>query len=280
MPSYAIKKGDTLWGLARQNNTSVNAIAKANGIKDPNKIKAGQRITLPGIIQKPTQPVNPKMHVLPYNPNNPDHAIKIEKLPGDGKPFDALQRINYGKAPKTTTPKGTVTKSPTGNVILNGSKNKSPNAKPSPPVDPAVQEAFQKQFQQGFEAWKAQSAKDVGEYTSRFDDFSEQFSGLQSQYDDRFSALERMMTEQKAFYEKQYEDMMNRFRYVSSVGAPNSANVNARDGIHLFNPDTGMQNGGVGSVAPMQPQLPTSNVSMNDALFNYINKNLWGGGGF
>lgn len=47
--NYVVKRGDTLWDLARQNNTTVNAIALANGLRDPSKIRAGQQLTIPTV---------------------------------------------------------------------------------------------------------------------------------------------------------------------------------------------------------------------------------------
>lgn len=44
---YKIKKGDTLWAIARDNGTTVDALAKANGISDPNLIYAGNVLTIP-----------------------------------------------------------------------------------------------------------------------------------------------------------------------------------------------------------------------------------------
>ena len=41
-----IKDGDSLGALAQKYNTSVNSIMQANGIKDPDKIKPGQVITV------------------------------------------------------------------------------------------------------------------------------------------------------------------------------------------------------------------------------------------
>lgn len=47
-PTYTIKSGDTLSGLAKQNGVSVQAIMAANkGITDPNKISAGSSLVIP-----------------------------------------------------------------------------------------------------------------------------------------------------------------------------------------------------------------------------------------
>jgi LysM repeat protein len=44
---YRIKLGDTLGDIAKRNGVSVDVLAKANGITNPNKIFAGQTITIP-----------------------------------------------------------------------------------------------------------------------------------------------------------------------------------------------------------------------------------------
>lgn len=46
MATYTIKKGDTLTKIARANNTTVAELARINGIKDPNKIRAGATLNL------------------------------------------------------------------------------------------------------------------------------------------------------------------------------------------------------------------------------------------
>lgn len=43
-----IKSGDTLGAIAKAHGTTVDALAKANGIEDVNKIKAGASLTIPG----------------------------------------------------------------------------------------------------------------------------------------------------------------------------------------------------------------------------------------
>lgn len=45
---YYVKAGDTLTKIAKQYNTTVDALVKANAITDPSKIEVGQTIKIPG----------------------------------------------------------------------------------------------------------------------------------------------------------------------------------------------------------------------------------------
>ncbi|HEX4820510.1 MAG TPA: M23 family metallopeptidase [Acidimicrobiales bacterium] len=45
---YTVRKGDTLAGIARTQRSTVSAIAAANGIGNPNYIRAGQVLSIPG----------------------------------------------------------------------------------------------------------------------------------------------------------------------------------------------------------------------------------------
>ena len=54
--TYTIQKGDTLSTIANKYKTTAAAIAKANGIKDPNTIKPGQKLKITkGTTGKPTK---------------------------------------------------------------------------------------------------------------------------------------------------------------------------------------------------------------------------------
>lgn len=44
---YTVRAGDTLWAIARQYRTTVEALAELNGIADPNRIYVGQELRLP-----------------------------------------------------------------------------------------------------------------------------------------------------------------------------------------------------------------------------------------
>jgi LysM repeat protein len=46
--TYKVKRGDTLSGIAHHFHISQQKLAKANGIKNPNHIFAGQRLCIPG----------------------------------------------------------------------------------------------------------------------------------------------------------------------------------------------------------------------------------------
>ncbi|WP_185830555.1 LysM peptidoglycan-binding domain-containing protein [Siminovitchia terrae] len=51
--AHTVKKGDTLSAIAKKDKTTVNELVKINGIKNPNLIKVGQKIRLPGSASKP-----------------------------------------------------------------------------------------------------------------------------------------------------------------------------------------------------------------------------------
>lgn len=46
---YTLKAGDTLYEVARNNNTSVDALLAANDVDDPHQLKVGRKLRIPGV---------------------------------------------------------------------------------------------------------------------------------------------------------------------------------------------------------------------------------------
>lgn len=46
--THVVRRGESLWGIARHYGVSLSAIIAANGIADPGRIFGGQRLTIPG----------------------------------------------------------------------------------------------------------------------------------------------------------------------------------------------------------------------------------------
>jgi LysM repeat protein len=51
--TYTVQRGDTLYSIARRYGTTVEAIAAANGIANPSRIRVGQTLTIPGATGSP-----------------------------------------------------------------------------------------------------------------------------------------------------------------------------------------------------------------------------------
>ncbi|HVM41242.1 MAG TPA: M23 family metallopeptidase [Acidimicrobiia bacterium] len=61
---YVVERGDTLSQLAARFGTSVDALAQHNGIADPDRIVAGQRLVVPGSDPAPSSAASPGHHVV------------------------------------------------------------------------------------------------------------------------------------------------------------------------------------------------------------------------
>jgi len=58
---YVVRRGDNLSRIARQAGVSVQEIARANGIRNPDQINEGQRLVIPGGQAAPQQPAQVDM---------------------------------------------------------------------------------------------------------------------------------------------------------------------------------------------------------------------------
>jgi LysM repeat protein len=48
-PVYIVQEGDSLWDIAQRFHLSMDELAQANGITDPNQISAGSQLIIPGL---------------------------------------------------------------------------------------------------------------------------------------------------------------------------------------------------------------------------------------
>lgn len=59
--TYKVKRGDTLAGIARRHKTTVDALAQANKIADPNRIREGQVLALAAAATTATKGAGPQL---------------------------------------------------------------------------------------------------------------------------------------------------------------------------------------------------------------------------
>ena len=48
---YIVKKGDTLWKIAKKYGSTIDDIVRTNGIEDPNRINVGQKLFIPRYVK-------------------------------------------------------------------------------------------------------------------------------------------------------------------------------------------------------------------------------------
>jgi LysM repeat protein len=69
--SYTVIQNDNLWNLAHKFGTTVDDLAKANSIADPNKINVGQQLWVPAAPAMPSGSSNSAMPAAPAMPVAP-----------------------------------------------------------------------------------------------------------------------------------------------------------------------------------------------------------------
>ena len=48
-PVYIVQEGDSLWDIAARFRVSVDELVQVNSISDPNQLKAGMQLIIPGL---------------------------------------------------------------------------------------------------------------------------------------------------------------------------------------------------------------------------------------
>ena len=92
--TYVIKPGDSLSVIADRYGVDVEVLAQANGISDPNVIKVGQVLVIPGPTPIPTATVLP---TPTFTPDVPPH-LEIVDVVGRGAPSaETVIFVNHGR---------------------------------------------------------------------------------------------------------------------------------------------------------------------------------------
>lgn len=85
---YIVQPGDTIWSIAARFNTTVEAIAIANRLINPNFIYVGQKLIIPAPGQAPAQVSQPKIHIVQYGETLTSIAFRY------GTTVEAIMRAN------------------------------------------------------------------------------------------------------------------------------------------------------------------------------------------
>ncbi|MCS7286833.1 MAG: LysM peptidoglycan-binding domain-containing protein [Anaerolineae bacterium] len=85
---YIVQPGDTIWSIAVRFNTTVEAIAIANRLINPNFIYVGQKLIIPSPGKAPAQVSRPRIHIVRYGETLTSIAFRY------GTTVEAIMRAN------------------------------------------------------------------------------------------------------------------------------------------------------------------------------------------
>ncbi len=90
--TYVVKPGDTLYSIARSYSVDVKKLASANGMSDPNALKAGTELTVPVTPVSTPRPVTPPPGSTTYKVKPGDTLSSIARQYGTSP--GELQKLN------------------------------------------------------------------------------------------------------------------------------------------------------------------------------------------
>jgi len=82
---YVVQRGETFYSIAQVFGVKADALMKYNGITDPSRLQAGQRLKIPASAQVPSAPV-----ALPAPSSLPAPAVPPTKAAPAGRPADGF----------------------------------------------------------------------------------------------------------------------------------------------------------------------------------------------
>ena len=133
--TYEIKSGDTLGVIARKYGTSVSAICKRNGISDPRKIRAGQKI----IIASTAAPKNAAPSKASATIEKPATAQAAQPSAQPAQPSQTTQPAPQTPA-QSSANEIVVTSDSQGSSSNAAAAPAQPSAQPSQATQPAPQD--------------------------------------------------------------------------------------------------------------------------------------------
>lgn len=92
--TYTVKRGDTLGAIARAHNTSVSAIASANGISNPNRLSVGQKLTIGATATPTTSTSAPKPAPAPAPAPQPAPSKGVVYVVKSGDNLGSIARAH------------------------------------------------------------------------------------------------------------------------------------------------------------------------------------------
>lgn len=91
--SYTVQPGDTLTRIARTLGVSVDELAAANGLSDPNRLAVGQQLTLPS-VQAWDEPLPPPFAAASLTPQVAVQG-RVQRLSLRLEPGSSLEAVTY-----------------------------------------------------------------------------------------------------------------------------------------------------------------------------------------
>ena len=124
---YTVKSGDTLGKIAKEHDVSVSDLVKSNNISNPNLIRIGQVLVIPGETGEPDV-----IHVVRRGDTLGKIAVQY------GSSVSALSTANGISNPNLITVGQNIVISGASGSGSGGDNSSSDNSTPSPTVDPNV----------------------------------------------------------------------------------------------------------------------------------------------
>ena len=92
--SYKVRKGDTLYGIARKHNTSISKLTAANPNINTSKLKIGQTINLNAGAKIANKPAIPQKPIVKIDKKKPVIKDKAPTLTSNSKPQPVISKEN------------------------------------------------------------------------------------------------------------------------------------------------------------------------------------------